>query len=73
MIISVNLYLEALSKIDSENEEDTPRLIPVDWAIILTGFPETGNVDQFYYRLDASGNPHTQLGIARMLMLALES
>lgn len=73
MIISVNLYLEALSRVDSDNQDDTPSIIPVDWAIIMTGFPEDGNVDQFYYRLDASGTPHTQLGLVRMLQLALES
>ena len=72
MIISINLYLEALAKLDSENEE-APRLIPVDWAVIMTGFPETGNAEQFFYRMDASGPPHTQIGIARVLQLTLES
>lgn len=73
MVVAANLYLEALARVDSENEDDTPRLIPVDWAIILTGFPDTGDVDRFYYRMDASGTPHTQVGMARMLTLALES
>lgn len=73
MIISVNLYLEALAKVDSENEDDVPELMPVDWAIILTGFPESGDTDTFYYRMDASGSPHTQIGLARTLSLALET
>lgn len=73
MIITINLYLEALAKVDSENEDDTPRLMPVDWAVVMTGFPETGDTQTFYYRLDASGTPHTQIGLARMLSLALES
>lgn len=73
MIISINLYLEALAKLDGDNEGDTPRLIPVDWAVIMTGFPDTGDAEQFYYRMDASGPPHTQVGIARVLQLALES
>src|SRR5699024_7517007 len=70
MIISINLYLEALAKLDGDNEGDTPRLIPVDWAVIMTGFPDTGDAEQFYYRMDASGPPHTQVGIARVLQLA---
>lgn len=73
MVISINLYLEALAAVDSENQDDVPRIMPVDWAVILTGFPETGNPDTFYYRLDASGPPHTQIGTARMLSLALET
>lgn len=73
MIISINLYLEALAAVDSENMDDVPRLMPVDWAVIMTGFPETGDPDIFYYRLDASGPPHTQIGTARMLSLALET
>ena len=73
MVVMINLYLEALAKVDSENMEDTPRLIPVDWAVVLTGFPATGDVDRFYYRMDASGPPHTQIGTARILSLALES
>lgn len=73
MVVTINLYLEALAKVDSENGEDTPRLIPVDWAVVLCGFPETGDVDRFYYRMDASGPPHTQIGTVRILSLAIES
>lgn len=73
MVVTINLYLEALARFDSENEDDTPRLIPVDWAVVMTGVSETGDAETYYYRMDASGAPHTQVGLARVLSLALES
>src|SRR5699024_12417149 len=45
MIISINLYLEALAKLDGDNEGDTPRLIPVDWWVIMKGFTDTGRAE----------------------------
>lgn len=74
MKAAMNLYLEELAKSDlTEGEEEVPRLSVIDYAVIIAGIPEDGSSVDYFYRLEATGAPHTQLGMSRILSAALES
>lgn len=73
MTAAINLYLEALAKVDVEEGEEIEEIDISDYAVVVAGISATGDPNTYFYRLDASGPPHVQLGMARILSAALES